>query len=295
MELASRDVVSRAEQTEINEGRGVGPDGAGIYLDVTVVPRKRTLEALREIVNIGKDFAGVDITREPIMIRPGQHYIMGGVKTDVNGATPIEGLYAAGEVACVSVHGGNRLGANSLLDTLIFGRRSGEHAAERARNMAMPSVSDAQLHDDVARIDAIVGRPREGRRVSEIKDELGETMNRHVAVYRDEAGLTEALEVVRRLKEQAASAYVDDRGTVFNQDVLGAIELGYMLDCAEAIVVGALERKESRGAQYRTDFPERNDDEWLKHIDIYFNAGDAPKVTYSPVTITQWQPEERKY
>jgi succinate dehydrogenase / fumarate reductase flavoprotein subunit len=295
MELASRDVVSRAEQTEINEGRGVGPDGAGIFLDVTVVPRKRTLEALREIVNIGKDFAGVDITREPITIRPGQHYIMGGVKTDVNGATPIEGLYAAGEVACVSVHGGNRLGANSLLDTLIFGRRSGEHAAERARSMPMPSVSDAQLHDDVARIDAIVGRTREGRRVSEIKDELGETMNRHVAVYRDEAGLTEALEVVRRLKEQAASAYVDDRGTVFNQDVLGAIELGYMLDCAEAIVVGALERKESRGAQYRTDFPERNDDEWLKHIDIYFNAGDAPKVTYSPVTITQWQPEERKY
>ena len=133
MELASRDVVSRAEQTEIIEGRGVGADGSGIYLDITIVPRKRTLEALREIVNIGKDFAGVDITREPIMIRPGQHYIMGGVKTDIDGATPIEGLYAAGEVACVSVHGGNRLGANSLLDTLIFGRRAGEHAAARAR------------------------------------------------------------------------------------------------------------------------------------------------------------------
>ena len=132
MELASRDVVSRAEQTEINEGRGVGEGGVGIYLDITVVPRKRTLEALREIVNIGRDFAGVDITREPIVIRPGQHYIMGGVKTDIDGATPIPGLYAAGEVACVSVHGGNRLGANSLLDTLIFGRRSGEHAAARA-------------------------------------------------------------------------------------------------------------------------------------------------------------------
>ena len=138
MELASRDVVSRAEQTEINEGRGVGPDGQGIYLDITVVPKKRVLEALREIVNIGRDFAGTDITREPIMIRPGQHYIMGGVKTDVDGRTPITGLYAAGEVACVSVHGGNRLGANSLLDTLIFGRRSGEHAAERGRDMPMP-------------------------------------------------------------------------------------------------------------------------------------------------------------
>src|SRR4029450_9850361 len=139
MELASRDVVSRAEQTEINEGRGVGPNGAGIYLDVTVVPRKRTLEALREIVNIGKDFAGVDITREPIVIRPGQHYIMGGVKTDVLGRTPIAGLCAAGEVACVSVPGGNRLGANSLLDTLIFGRRAGEDAARRAASMAMPA------------------------------------------------------------------------------------------------------------------------------------------------------------
>jgi succinate dehydrogenase / fumarate reductase, flavoprotein subunit len=295
MELASRDVVSRAEQTEINEGRGVGPDGQGIYLDITVVPKKRTLEALREIVNIGKDFAGVDITREPIMIRPGQHYIMGGVKTDIHGQTSIPGLYAAGEVACVSVHGGNRLGANSLLDTLIFGRRSGEHAAERAKGMAMPSVSDAKLQEDVERIASIVARERRGRRVSEIKDELGTAMNRYCAVYRDEAGLQKAHEIVRRLKEEAKTAYIDDHGTVFNQDVLGAIELGYMLDCAEAIVVAAIERKESRGAQFRVDYPERNDDQWLKHIDISRNGEDVPAVTYSPVTITQWQPEERKY
>jgi succinate dehydrogenase / fumarate reductase flavoprotein subunit len=295
MELASRDVVSRAEQIEINEGRGVGPDGRGIYLDITVVPRKRTLEALREIVNIGKDFAGVDITREPIVIQPGQHYIMGGVKTDKDGRTPIPGLYAAGEVACVSVHGGNRLGANSLLDTRIFGRRAGEHAAARARSLAMPSVSEAQLRRDAEMIEQIIARPRAGRRISEIKEELGTTMNQHVAVFRDEQGLTAAREVVVRLKEEAATAYVDDRGTVFNQDVLGAIELGYMLDAAETMVVAALERKESRGAQFRTDFPERNDAEWLKHINI--NRGDdgEPKVSYSPVTITQWQPEERKY
>jgi succinate dehydrogenase / fumarate reductase flavoprotein subunit len=304
MELASRDVVSRAEQTEILEGRGVGPDGSGIWLDITKVPRKRTLEALREIVNIGKDFAGVDITREPIMIRPGQHYIMGGVKTDVNGATPIEGLYAAGEVACVSVHGGNRLGANSLLDTLIFGRRAGEHAAARAATMAMPDAdtANAQLREDVAMIDGIIARDRSGRRISEIKRELGETMNQYVAVYRDQEGLDRALGVVKRLQEEAASAYIDDRGTVFNQDVLGAIELGYMLDCAEATVVAAIERKESRGAQFRTDFPERNDEEWLKHIDISVSAdggagggAGGPRITYSPVTITQWQPEERKY
>jgi succinate dehydrogenase / fumarate reductase flavoprotein subunit len=296
MELASRDVVSRAEQTEINEGRGVGPGGVGIYLDVTVVPKKRTLEALREIVNIGKDFAGVDITREPILIRPGQHYIMGGVKTDVDGATEIDGLYAAGEVACVSVHGGNRLGANSLLDTLIFGRRAGEHAARRAAGMAMPtSAGQSRLNDEQAMIDAIIDRPKTGRRISEIKDDLGTEMNKNVAVFREQAGLEHALGVVRRLKEEAKTAYVDDKGTVFNQDVLGALELGYMLDCAECTVVSAIERKESRGAQFRVDYPERNDEEWQKHITLSRNGYDEPSVGYSPVTITQWQPEERKY
>jgi succinate dehydrogenase / fumarate reductase flavoprotein subunit len=297
LELASRDVVSRAEQTEINEGRGAGPDGVGIYLDVTVVPKKRTLEALREIVNIGKDFAGVDITKDPILIRPGQHYIMGGVKTDADGATSIPGLYAAGEVACVSVHGGNRLGANSLLDTLIFGKRAGAHAAQRARQMTMPSPStaDAKLREDVAEIDAIIARPRTGRRISAIKEELGEAMNKYVAVFRNAEGLQQAHEIVHRLKEEAKTAYIDDRGTVFNQDVLGAIELGYMLDCAEATVVSAIERKESRGAHTRMDFPERNDDEWLKHINVSLNGGEEPEIAYSPVTITQWQPEERKY
>jgi len=293
LELASRDVVSRAEQTEINEGRGF-PDGT-ISLDITKVPRKRTLEALREIVNIGRDFAGVDITREPIKIRPGAHYIMGGVKTDVDGQTPIPGLYAAGEVACVSVHGGNRLGANSLLDTLIFGRRSGVHAAARAQQVAMPAAPASAVDATRARIDAILARPAGGRRVSEIKTELGETMNRYVAVFRDADGLGQAHEVVRRLKEEAETAHVDDRGTVFNQDVLGAIELGYMLEVAETIVVAAQERKESRGAQYRTDFPERNDGEWLKHIDVSRNGDETPHVSYSPVTITQWEPQERTY
>jgi succinate dehydrogenase / fumarate reductase flavoprotein subunit len=293
LELASRDVVSRAEQTEINEGRGF-PDGT-VALDITKVPRRRTLEALREIVNIGRDFAGVDITREPIHIHPGQHYIMGGVKTDVDGRTTIEGLYAAGEVACVSVHGGNRLGANSLLDTLIFGRRSGEHAARDAMHMSMPSTHASRLEKTEAAIREIIDRPQGGRRVAAIKDELGETMNQYVAVFRDEDGLQKAHEIIRRLKEEAPKAAVDDRGTIFNQDVIGAIELGYMLDCAEAIVVAALERKESRGAQFRTDFPERNDDEWLKHVDVTANGDDVPTVSYSPVTITKWEPQERTY
>jgi succinate dehydrogenase / fumarate reductase, flavoprotein subunit len=294
LELASRDVVSRSEQTEINEGRGF-PDGT-VALDITKVPRKRTLEALREIVNIGRDFAGVDITREPIHIRPGCHYIMGGVKTDVWGATSIPGLYAAGEVACVSVHGGNRLGANSLLDTLIFGRRAGEHAAARGQGMGMPSPSEAQLAAEQRMIDDILARPRgAGRRVSEIKDELGTMMNEKCAVFRDHEGLTQAHETIRRLKEEASDAAIDDHGTVFNQDVLGAIELGYMLDCAECIVIAALERKESRGAQFRLDFPKRNDDEWLKHIDLAVNGDTTPDVSYSPVTITKWVPQERTY
>src|SRR5438309_4613532 len=176
LELASRDVVSRAEQTEINEGRGF-PDGT-VALDVTKVPRRRTLEALREIVNIGRDFAGTDITREPIHIKPGQRYIMGGVKTDVDGQTTILGLYAAGEVACVSVHGGNRLGANSLLDTLIFGRRSGAHAAERARHMGMPTTPVTRLADTERHMAALFrfDPTHPGRRVSEIRDELGTMM-----------------------------------------------------------------------------------------------------------------------
>ena len=259
------------------------------------MPRKRTLEALREIVNIGRDFAGVDITREPIHIKPGQHYIMGGVKTDVDGQTTIPGLYAAGEVACVSVHGGNRLGANSLLDTLIFGRRSGAHAAGVARHMTMPTTPSSRIEATEKHFAEIISRDSGGRRVSAIKRELGDAMNEDVAVFRDAEGLARAHEIVRRLKEEAKTATIDDRGTIFNQDVIGAIELGYMLDCAEAIVVSAEERKESRGAQSRTDFPERNDDEWLKHIDVSMNGADVPKISYSEVTITHWQPQERTY
>ena len=293
MELASRDVVSRAEQSEINEGRGF-PDGT-VALDITVVPRKRIHEALREIVLVGRDFAGVDITQEPIRIKPGNHYTMGGIKTDIDGATSIPGLYAAGEVACVSVHGGNRLGANSLLDTLIFGRRSGQHAAARAKQIELGRPSRAALADAEGQVSELIGRePGNGRRVSELRAELGEAMDRHVAVFRTGEGIQTALETVKRLQEEAGSAYIDDRGAVFNQDVLAAFELGFMLDCAECTCVAALHRTESRGAQHRTDFPERNDEEWLKHIDVARDT-EGPEISYSPVTITQWQPAERTY
>ena len=159
----------------------------------------------------------------------------------------------------------------------------------------MPVTTGTRVTETERNINAIINRPEGGRRVSAIKEELGETMNQYAAVFRDAEGLRTAHEIIRRLKEEAPKANIDDRGTVFNQDVIGAIELGYMLDCAEAIVVGAEERTESRGAQFRTDFPERNDDEWLKHIDISVNGTDVPEVSYSPVTITNWQPQERTY
>ena len=187
------------------------------------------------------------------------------------------------------------LGANSLLDTLIFGRRAGQHAASRAGETTMPSTPPTRVADAERSIAAIIAREPGGRRLGAIKRELGATMNQHVAVFRDGDGLAKAHEVVRRLKEQASKAAIDDRGSVFNQDVIAAIELGYLLDVAEAIVVAAQERKESRGAQFRTDFPQRNDAEWLKHIDISVNGAEAPRVSYSPVTITRWQPEERTY
>jgi succinate dehydrogenase / fumarate reductase flavoprotein subunit len=159
----------------------------------------------------------------------------------------------------------------------------------------MPHAPASRLREDADHIETIIARDRSGHRISEIKDELGTTMNEYVAVYRDEEGLQKAHEIVHRLKEQAAAAYIDDRGTVFNQDVLGAIELSYMLDCAEATVVSAIERKESRGAQFRVDYPERNDDEWLKHINVTRRTDGEPEISYSPVTITKWQPEVRKY
>jgi succinate dehydrogenase / fumarate reductase flavoprotein subunit len=192
------------------------------------------------------------------------------------------------------VHGGNRLGANSLLDTLVFGRRSGEHAANAVRGMAMPDPSRSPLQDEEKMIRSIVERDGTGRRVSELKAELGAAMDKYVAVFRDEDGLNTGLEIVRRLKEEAANVAIDDKGAVFNQDVLGALELQFMLDNAEAIVISAIERKESRGAHTRLDYPDRNDEEWLKHINVSAN-GAEPELSYSPVTMTQWEPQERTY
>ena len=292
MELASRDVVSRSEATEIAEGNGV--DGC-VLLDCRHLGEQVIREKLSQIYDIGLDLVGVDITKEPIPITPGMHYIMGGIKTDVDGLTRVPGLYAAGECACVSVHGGNRLGANSLLDTIVFGRRAGNHAAAVASEKGYRDLDiRALVAEEEARLRGVLDRPANGDRVASVRRDMGVTMDRHLGVYRNEEGMTEALADVRKLKERYASVPVEDKGSVFNTDLIFALELGFMLDCAEAIVLSGLERKDSRGAHSRTDFTERDDENWLKHV-LVSHSDEGPKVSHLPVVITQWTPEERKY
>ena len=291
MELASRDVVSRAEQTEINEGRGL--DGC-VLLDLRHLGREKIHERLQYINEVSMDFLGIDLAEQPVPVRPGMHYQMGGVKTDVDGATPLPGLYAAGECACVSVHGGNRLGANSLLDTIVFGRRSGEAAAIYSRETARADVSDSRLSLDEDLIKALLDRQDNGDTPAAIRLELGTTMNDYVAVFRTIEGMQTALEKIRSLSERYETVPVQDKGHVFNTNLIATLELGFMLECAETIVVSALERKESRGAHFMTEFPQRDDENWLKHIMVR-QSPDGPQLDYVPVTITQWEPQVRSY
>ena len=292
MELASRDVVSRAEATEIAEGRGV--DG-GVLLDCRHLGEQVIREKLSQITDIAQDLVGIDITKEPIPIQPGMHYQMGGIKTDVDGLTIVPGLYSAGECACVSVHGGNRLGANSLLDTVVFGRRAGEHAAELAKPVPYKSIDvEGWVAKEEHRMRDILARDANGDRVARIRWDMGVAMDKGVGVYRDETGMKGAQEALKGLKDRYNSVPVEDKGRVFNTDLIFALELGFMLECAETIVVSALERKESRGAQSRTDYTQRDDQNWLKHILVTQSEG-GPQISEQPVVITQWTPEERKY
>jgi succinate dehydrogenase / fumarate reductase flavoprotein subunit len=291
MELASRDVVSRAEQTEINEGRGV--DGT-VLLDCRHLGVNLIRERLWQIREIGIDFAGIDMVTDPIPVLPGMHYIMGGIKTDIKGATPLPGLYAAGETACVSVHGANRLGANSLLDTVIFGKISGWDAAERARNLNMRLPEESHAINRGRQLQAALDRPLNGDRIARIRQDLGAMMNEKVQVFRREEQLKSALEDLKALQKRYEGVGVENKGKVFNTDLLFHMELGFMLECAEMIVVSAIERKESRGAHYRVDYPKRDDENWMYHITCTQGAS-GPVLGQAPVTITRWQPEERKY
>ena len=291
MVLASRDVVSRAEQTEINEGRGI--DGC-VLLDLRHLGREKIHERLQYINEVSMDFIGIDLAESPVPIRPGMHYQMGGVKTNVDGATIIPGLYAAGEAACVSVHGGNRLGANSLLDTIVFGRRSGEAAALYALDKSTKSISESRVSEDENQLKAIIARTDNGDTPAKIRYDMGVTMNDHVAVFRTTEGMNIAKQKLVGLKERYQQVPIQDKGSVFNTNLISCLELGFMLDCAETIVLSALERKESRGAHCMPEYPDRDDENWLKHIAVK-QTHNGPEIDHIPVTITQWEPQIRSY
>ncbi|MDI3270035.1 MAG: FAD-binding protein [Bacillota bacterium] len=290
MELASRDVVSRAEQIEINEGRGIDEC---VLLDLRHLGAAKIMERLPQIRELALEFAGVDIIHEPVPVRPGMHYQMGGVKTDVWGQTEIPGLFAAGETACVSVHGGNRLGANSLLETVVFGKRAGARAAEYAKEQKEPQLSQSWVTDQEKRIKSLFDRPP-GEKAAALRLEMGTVMTRDVGVFREGKGLEEALKTVQGLKERFAKVSVQDKGRVYNSNLLSVLELENMLDLAETIVASAIFRTESRGAHFRTDYRERDDENWLKHTLVRYKDGQYQLSTL-PVTMTRWQPEVRQY
>jgi succinate dehydrogenase / fumarate reductase flavoprotein subunit len=299
VDLAPRDIVSRAMYLEIREGRGVeGKDY--LFLDVHHLPREVIDEKLPDITEFARVYLGVEPLKEPVPIQPTAHYAMGGIPTDLDTrvirdpeGTVVPGLYAAGECACVSVHGANRLGTNSLVDLLVFGRRAGRTMAAEIKGWTMPDVVADAADPVTTEIEAIRSN-RPGEKAARLKRELADVMFDQVGVYRDETLLTGARAKVGELKARYARVSVTDKGRIFNTDLLEARELGYLLDCADTTVTAAVARKESRGAHAREDFPERNDAEWLKHS-LAYRAPDSPILRYKPVTITTMQPKPRVY
>jgi succinate dehydrogenase / fumarate reductase, flavoprotein subunit len=291
MELASRDVISRAEQTEIDEGRGV--DG-NVLLDLRHLGAEKIVERLHGTRELSMVFAGIDPIHEPIPVRPGAHYHMGGVDTDLDGLTSLEGLYAAGEVACVSVHGANRLGGNALMETITFGKRAGAHAADWALTHTTVEVSPTVEADAERELKELFDRT-DGERPWAIRDELAQTMHENFGVFRREEEMLRQGEIVASLRERYERVVVDDKGTLFNNDITQALELGFLLELADCMVVSGLARKESRGAHARPhDYPERDDENYLKHTVVTWEDGRA-QLDWKPVTMTKWQPEERTY
>jgi succinate dehydrogenase / fumarate reductase flavoprotein subunit len=291
MELASRDVISRAEQTEIDQGRGI--DG-NVLLDLRHLGAEKIVERLHGTRELSMVFAGVDPIDEPIPVRPGAHYHMGGVDTDVWGRTELEGLYAAGECACVSVHGANRLGGNALMETITFGKRSGAHAAEWALTHTTVTVPAGAETDAERELKALLDR-RSGERPWSIREELASTMHQNFGVFRREDQMEQEGEIIAGLRERFEQVVVDDKGDVFNTDLTQALELGFLLELAESIVVSGLARKESRGAHARPhDYPDRDDENYMKHTIVRWVDG-RPALEWRPVTVTKWQPQERTY
>jgi succinate dehydrogenase / fumarate reductase flavoprotein subunit len=291
MDLASRDVVSRAIWTEVKEGRGF--PGPFVHLELMHLGRERIESRLQEICDFCRTFAGVDPVVEPIPVMPAQHYMMGGISTNARGETTVPGLFAAGEAACVSIHGANRLGGNSLLETLVFGKQAGIAAAAYCATAPDASVTDADLDLETARLRAMSDR-KDGEDPEALRTEMQETMDRLVGIYRDPAELAEALVAIRRLQTRYENVRVVDQSKVYNINLTDAVETGHMLDLAEVIVVGAIARTESRGAHTRVDFPKRDDMNWMKHT-MARRSPEGPKLSYARVGYTRWEPKERIY
>ncbi|MBN1994063.1 MAG: succinate dehydrogenase flavoprotein subunit [Anaerolineae bacterium] len=305
MELAPRDLVSRSEQTEIDQGRGIGPDGQGIYLDLRHLGREKILARLPQVRELAIDFVNVDPIDAPVPIQPTAHYSMGGIPTDANGqviadaeGTPVLGFYAAGECACVSVHGANRLGTNSLLEASVFGRRAGYAVADFIKNGAkLEPVNGDPVGRNRQRLQNLLDNPG-AESVEQIAQALKTTMTDNCGIFRDEGRLQTAMHDVKQLQERFKQARVMDKGRRFNTDLLVTLETEHLLTFSEIIVAGALARTESRGAHSRTDFPRRDDQNWLKHT-LAFPAepGQPPTLNYKSVNIDweKYPPQERKY
>ncbi|MFZ8981685.1 MAG: succinate dehydrogenase flavoprotein subunit [Candidatus Nanopelagicales bacterium] len=303
-DLAPRDMVARAMVAEVREGRGAGPDKDYVYLDLTHLPKEQIEAKLPDITEFARTYLGVDPVTELVPVFPTAHYAMGGIPTNVetevlsDNDTVVPGLYAAGEVACVSVHGANRLGTNSLLDINVFGRRAGIAAADFANSHDFVPLPDDPQEYTIALVEGLRSGTG-GERVAAIRRDLQQTMDLNAQVYRTEATLKQALTDIHDLRRRFRHVAVQDKGARYNTDLLEAIELGFLLDLAEVTVVGALERKESRGGHAREDYPNRDDVNYMRHTMAYRipGAGDESgvRVDYKPVSMTRYQPMERKY
>jgi succinate dehydrogenase / fumarate reductase flavoprotein subunit len=298
-DLAPRDMVARAMSTEVREGRGAGPDKDYVYLDLTHLGADVLDAKLPDITEFSRTYLGIDPVTEPVPVYPTAHYAMGGIPTNIHGEvlrdndTVVPGLYAAGEVACVSVHGANRLGTNSLLDINVFGRRAGIAAADYANTVEHVDLPENPA-DVVEQLVAGLRESTGGERVATLRSELQVTMDMNAAVYRTEGTLKQALSDVQRLRERYANVSVGDKGRRYNSDLLEAVELGFLLDLAEVLVTGALARTESRGGHAREDYPTRDDVNFMRHTMAY-RTDDGIRLDYKPVVVTRYQPMERKY